>query len=368
MKPDYTTYTAIDLALDDAFIEYVLFNEKRNELFWEKLIQENPQKKQDLEQATKMIFAIQRGMSAYAKTHLSEEKENELLYKIQTTIQQKQVSVTLHQKRKILPLLMRVAAIFLLITGIASYFLYPSSKGTYREEVNKLEIPYHEYANTSLIPDTLILPDQSQVILQPQSKIAYVKSFNDTLRTVILHGKAQFSVVKDAQKPFIVLANQVTTRVLGTVFDVEAYEDRNEVKVTVKEGKVAISKMKDQSRFSAQEQNILLQANQVIHYQLSDGRYTKRLVDAPQRLPFTNHITMQYESTSLKTVFEDIQQAYGIPIVYDATSIRHCQLTASLSNEDFADLLKIICISVGLKYEILETSVIITGKGCPSPN
>ncbi len=84
----------------------------------------------------------------------------------------------------------------------------------------------------------LVLPDGSVVWLNHNSSIEWNSRFGDTARYVQLSGEALFEVAGNAGKPFIVQAGNTSTRVLGTVFNIEAYTNEREIKLALLNGKV----------------------------------------------------------------------------------------------------------------------------------
>ena len=81
------------------------------------------------------------------------------------------------------------------------------------------------------------LADGSIVQIDPESRLRI--NYGPQLRRVYLErGRALFHVVKDAQRPFFVSADDTTVRAVGTAFGVEEGQDR--VVITVAEGKVAV--------------------------------------------------------------------------------------------------------------------------------
>ena len=87
----------------------------------------------------------------------------------------------------------------------------------------------------------LRLVDGSLVIINSGSRLRFPVNFNGESREVFLSGGACFEVAKDSLKPFIVHANEADVRVLGTLFDVSAYEDEERVEVTLVNGAVKVS-------------------------------------------------------------------------------------------------------------------------------
>lgn len=97
---------------------------------------------------------------------------------------------------------------------------------------------------------SLELSDGSTVILNSGSEIQFYEEFEDDKRVVNLTGEAFFSVMKD-ERPFLILTNNATTKVLGTKFNVWARD--NETRVVVKEGTVSLSESNVTSK------NVILQ-------------------------------------------------------------------------------------------------------------
>ena len=85
----------------------------------------------------------------------------------------------------------------------------------------------------------LKLSDGTVVYLNSDSELRYPVSFSATSREVELRGEAFFEVITDPQRPFVVNAEQVRVRVLGTSFNVNSYADENYTEVTLVEGHVA---------------------------------------------------------------------------------------------------------------------------------
>lgn len=89
----------------------------------------------------------------------------------------------------------------------------------------------------------LVLPDSSVVWLNAASKLRVSSDFPEQkVREIYLdEGEAFFEVAGDAVRPFIVHSGGIATRVLGTSFNVKAYKELPEVKITVSSGRVKVS-------------------------------------------------------------------------------------------------------------------------------
>ena len=100
--------------------------------------------------------------------------------------------------------------------------------------INQIIVPYgrrHE----------ITLCDGTRVQLNSGSKLVYPAEFTGSKREVYLEGEGYFEVSKNPDKPFIVKTDFVDIKVLGTVFNITAYEDEQMVTAVLVEGKVAVS-------------------------------------------------------------------------------------------------------------------------------
>ncbi|SDK64843.1 FecR family protein [Pedobacter sp. ok626] len=88
----------------------------------------------------------------------------------------------------------------------------------------------------------IILADGSKVLLNANSSLTFPTVFSATQRYVVLKGEAYFEIAKNKKKPFKVSANGTEIKVLGTHFNVMAYEDEPELKTTLFEGSVQVGK------------------------------------------------------------------------------------------------------------------------------
>jgi len=126
--------------------------------------------------------------------------------------------------------------------AIAASLLILISAGLFlRYNMTNNEINETTYAKAGNILK-LKLSDGTIVWLNSKSKLTYPQSFkNKSLREIYLDGEAYFEVKKDKAHPFLVHTRNLTTRVLGTKFNVEAYSDTKLIEVTLLEGKVMLT-------------------------------------------------------------------------------------------------------------------------------
>lgn len=125
-----------------------------------------------------------------------------------------------------------VAAILifgLLLGSTFTYLFYPNQKAS---EQLVFETPRGEKSMVTL-------PDGTEVWLNANSRLIY-NSFSDSHRQVELKGEAFFKVAHNEQAPFVVRTNECDVKVLGTTFNVMAYEEFGRKEITLLNGKVNV--------------------------------------------------------------------------------------------------------------------------------
>lgn len=106
----------------------------------------------------------------------------------------------------------------------------------------------------------LILKDGTKVWLNAGSKLSYLPGFDDGSREVVLEGEAFFDVTENKARPFMVHAGHVLIKVLGTAFNVKAYNEDASVTTSLYRGLVSITRDQDGQK----AQPILLYPHQKI--------------------------------------------------------------------------------------------------------
>lgn len=235
----------------------------------------------------------------------------------------------------------------------------PAPKGAYVERINDTGRP-----------DTVHLSDGTHLVLENRSRLSYKKSYeDDALREVFLEGEAYFAVAKNPSQPFLVHANEVVTRVLGTSFRVKAYSDDRNILVAVTEGKVSVysTRTPDEEPSARQDvKGVVLTSNQQVIYTRRDNAFSKSLVEAPapvHALPDNN--AFSYKNSNMSEVFGKLQEAYEVEILFPKEAMENCYLSVTLKDEPLLEKLSIICKTIGASYELIDGKIVIDSKGCP---
>jgi transmembrane sensor len=363
MKKNYSSYYAADFARDSDFVKWVKYPGQDQELndFWNNWLGENPAKKDEVEEARHLIRAILE-----QKYSASDSKQAEVWNKIRTTLHKDDASVVFddYERKHSGIFWLKIAASIILVAGVAigTFYLYPTKQII--QPTAQVEKPvFVKEENLTANSRTVVLPDGSSIILQPQSFIQFPKDFNaGEDREVFLTGEAFFEVKRDPTRPFLVHTNEIVTRVLGTSFTVRGFENENVV-VRVKTGRVSVFK-ENKQKGATDIEGVVLTPNQQVVYEREQMKMAKSLIEDPVVLGSKTNYDFKYIDTPVRKIFSELEGAYGVDIVYDEEAFASCHLNASLSDMPLYDKLKLVCKGINATYEMLDSQIVIYGKGC----
>ncbi len=148
----------------------------------------------------------------------------------------------------------------------------------------------------------ITLPDGSDVWLNAASSLRYPTSFESVDRTVELSGEAYFNISPQAEKPFRVKAAGQEITVLGTGFNVRAYNDDAQTATTLLHGKVAVN-------------GAVLQPGQQARTQ-KDGPVKISRTDTSQVMAWKNGM-FNFENVGIDEVMKQLERWYDIDVVYE---------------------------------------------------
>jgi transmembrane sensor len=153
----------------------------------------------------------------------------------------------------------------------------------------------------------VILPDGTNVLLNAASSLIYPTAFRGTERLVQLNGEAYFEVAKNKNMPFKVKSGGQTVEVLGTHFNVSAYEDENAVKTTLVEGAVKVS--------SSSASSLIVPGQQAVLSKEGNGAIFRRNVNIEREIAWKNGM-FSFENDDIKSVMRSIARWYDVDVSY----------------------------------------------------
>jgi len=181
----------------------------------------------------------------------------------------------------------------------------------------------------------LILPDGSRVWLNAGSAIRYPAAFTGKERLVEITGEAYFEVARNNKNPFRVKTGETEVVVLGTGFDVMAYEDETSLTTTLVEGAVKVTKG-GKSR--------LLQPGQQAQINRDGTMKVLENVDVDQAVAWKNGIT-SFRDADIKSIMRQVARWYDVDVEFKG-NIPERIFTGDISrNANVSELLKVLELS-----------------------
>lgn len=199
-------------------------------------------------------------------------------------------------------------------------------------------------------PITAKLSDSSRVALSVGSRI---EARMGEQRKVTLHGQAYFEVKKDAEHPFVVTAEELTVTVLGTAFEVIAYDTATTMQVRVREGRVQVVVAAD---------TVVLVAGEHVRFDRKRAVLERESAGPVERWGVR---TLQFEQAPLALVAEQLRERYGVEVELANEAIGHCALTATFEEEPVETVLQVIAETFGLQVRVIGPGrYSLDGDGC----
>ncbi|WP_439558508.1 FecR family protein [Dyadobacter sp.] len=359
---DYQNFSAEDFLWDDAFRRWVLHPDAQNEAQWESWLAQNPEKAETVEMARELVKAV-----GPVPAPLSEAERNRAIGSILNHFDEYPQRAPSHRQVWFAPTFwFRAACICLLTIGFVWFFTKNENSGENGEILATKDMRI--VANTGKTILRVRLSDSSTVYLSPNSKLSYPEHFSSTKRTIHLSGGAFFEVARQPGRPFYVFAGSLVTKVLGTSFHVRSFDNESNASVSVKTGRVAVF-AREKSPLTGDELSersaVVIEPNQQIVLAHETVKLTKTIVPDPEIIiPPDEAIDFNFNDSPVSDIFKTLQKAYGIEIIFDEKTMKHCPVTATLTDLSLYEQLDLVCNAVRASYEVIDGRIVVDGKGC----
>jgi ferric-dicitrate binding protein FerR (iron transport regulator) len=220
----------------------------------------------------------------------------------------------------------------------------------------------------------LVLADGTKVTLNAGSTFTYPDNFDKGTRDVSLAGEGFFEVTKNPKHPFLVHTNKLTVRVLGTVFNVKAYNNDKTIETTLLKGKVQVQLTNNPEKTIIlipnekltvvnQPATKALAANnpkQVkIEYQVAalpdvKPEEVKETAWLDNRILFTND--------PFEDVAKQIERKYNVQVVFESADLKNEQISGLLDKESLQTAMQIMAQTTRFKYRFEGSVVYLSRK------
>lgn len=232
--------------------------------------------------------------------------------------------------RKLINYFSRIAAILIIPVTLAfAYVAFQYSSGD--ELIQTISSPLASRTSFEL-------PDGSKVWLNAGSCISFPAKFARNVRKVELIGQAYFDVSHD-EIPFEVNANETTVKVLGTAFDVSAYQNEN-ISVTLVRGKVSVNNLTGNETILNPGQQASVESN---------GKISKREVTTGDFVSWKDNILV-FNHEPLVQVVTKLERWYNLDITIGDESIKNINVTGTFKYESISEILQLLEITEPIRY------------------
>ncbi|MBZ4034167.1 FecR domain-containing protein [Flavobacterium sp. 17A] len=203
--------------------------------------------------------------------------------------------------------------------------------------------------NTLIVPVGGIyavnLSDGTKVWLNSKSTLKYPVEFSGNKRNVTLEGEAYFEVSKDSHSPFTVKTKSGNVTVLGTHFNVSAYDEDHNFETTLAEGKVKVSGVNQSVVLNpgqqARSKNAglsVVDVDAAVYTSWKDGKF-------------------YFENENLKNILTKMARWYNFNVKFEQKALEQIKFTGIvLKDEPIDQFLDVISKSSNIKYKITKVN------------
>jgi len=223
--------------------------------------------------------------------------------------------------------------------------------------------------NTLVVPDgkrfQLKLSDGSKVWLNSASSVKYPVMFSDRgNREIYLEGEAFFKVTKNEKQPFIVLTKQLSTKVLGTSFNVKAYNDELQITVSVATGKVQVSSIHERA---GKDQSCILMPNQQTVYNPPENTFSTRECNVSDFTAWKDGVLV-FNQTPLSEVAKSLERWYGVTVIIESPGLKKRIIRGRHEKETITEVLTTLQFIIDFDFDIKDKTVTIKEKSTNQSN
>lgn len=282
------------------------------------------------------FIRIPEGVSEY-----SEEQREDIWNDLEYHISKRRRSINLKKW-------ISIAASLILIVGLSGYFGFKEGYNLQNSQIITMKNPL---GTTS----SFELPDGTKVKLNSGSKISYPSQFADKERAISIDGEVFLEVAHDLQRPFIVNTDYLKVAVVGTKFNVKAYKEDKNIKVTLTEGKVNVLQ-------SGNNDILYMSPGEQVIYDKLTNNISKQKVNIHEDLSWTEG-KLLFRNTQFRDIVTELQRKFNVKIVIESKNLENALFSGDfIRNETLDQVLHVIAKGNKISYKIEGDSVKIYRK------
>jgi transmembrane sensor len=303
---DYRNFTTEDYVANDFFQNWVMYPDSDNNKFWLKFLEDNPDKRAEIDQAAWLIS------NTDFTEKWSEQERTDIWTNIQHGLIRPQNGSFILRLRRIAWL--AAASIICILAALVIW--------TTGFQMKEIATSFGEMKK-------ITLPDGSVVTLNANSRVKYRSDFlSRAKREMWIEGEGFFEITKRVvsgkKMPFTVHANNLSIQVLGTAFNVA--NRRGNVNVALEHGAV---KVVDQNN---QKNTVTLRPGEGVAQAGNEPRLIKQVVEVGNSSSWKNRVII-FKKKSLKEIAEMMKDLYDMEVVIDNPALLSETFTGSFPSD-----------------------------------
>lgn len=200
------------------------------------------------------------------------------------------------------------------------------------------------------------LADGSRIWLNADSRLAYPEAFIGKTRNVQLTGEAFFDVADKPGQPFIIHLAGGTIQVLGTSFNIRAY-DNEPLQTSVASGKVAF--IPKYNGNLARRDTFYITPDTKLTYSQNNNRIVKQVTHSVDDKAWTEG-RLVFKAATFEEIALELERAFGITVVFTTDAPKHYVLTGSFQENTLEEILYYLSRSKEFHYTINGNELLIS--------
>lgn len=210
----------------------------------------------------------------------------------------------------------------------------------------------------------LLLPDGTVVWLNAGSVLTYPANFTGEKREVALEGEAFFDVAANATHPFIVHTSTASIRVLGTSFDVKAYERDKTMETTLIKGSIEVTYRRSRIILKPNQKLVVVREDTTVEKkeQRPEVNIIKPTIEVHTGAIIETSWTdnkLIFQDEDFKALAEQMERWYGVTIAFDRRELENLRFTGTFQKETIRQALEALQLTASFKYSITGNQITI---------
>ncbi|RYF51832.1 MAG: iron dicitrate transport regulator FecR, partial [Cytophagaceae bacterium] len=344
--------TVEDFLESDAFRTWVKEKNPQDQLFWQQWQARHPGRQLLYEQAVATLLIIQ-GQTNDITPEQARTQANRILAQLPEA----------KAHGRLLWQWGRWAAAAAIVAGVLFLWQFdnvpgaPVARAAYEASERLPASDWKAIYNKTGQSLVVLLPDHSSVLLSTGSQLRFRRRDDQPLREVYLQGEGFFEVTHNPTRPFLVYAPSLTTKVLGTSFEVRSFDKETVASVLVKTGRVAVSSA------LIPDEPVQLTVREKLIFTPGTNALVKQKSAPEVRASSVVDQEFVYNYTPVTAIFDQLEASYHMPIQYEPASLKTCTFTGQLNGVPFLEKIRLVCLAIEATFEVVNGQLLIKGKG-----